>query len=234
MSVELSTITDSTPTIRTASPATLLRIWRKLPTELLAATVLIVLLGGILSSALTTTDSDWWQFNFSQLGTFRDLSASLFNGGLQLGGLLAIFLALRVGRDIQLLGAHAGMRGSSIISFICLSTMGINLALVGSIPSNTDGDLHDKVAGSIVLGFLALLLAAPIMLHRLPRRLVLATAGVILWMAGAIWLFVSATVNLTLFEVLSFSAIFCWMGVFVSALRAHSQAKLVEQRDRSL
>jgi hypothetical membrane protein len=203
---------------------------KRIPTIALAAAALCSMLGGILLSALTTTDPLWWQEHFSQLGTFHNLSAAFFNGGLILAGGLVVLFAVRVWGDIARLGPKGGFRGAATVAFVCLSVIGVNLSLVGMVPMNTDQSLHDRVAGSMVLGFLGLLITSPIMLHRLPRRLLWATAAVFAWMATAIGLFVTATINLTLFEVLGFTAMFTWAGIFVFCLGAPLElSRSVEQ-----
>jgi hypothetical membrane protein len=189
-----------------------------IPTMHLAGLVLVVLVGGILASILTTSDPLWWQLHFSQLGTFGDLSAAFFNTTLKVGGSLVVVFAVRVRRDLRRLGRRAGRRGAATASALFLTVIGVNLALVGCVPLNTDKDLHDKVAGMMVLGFAALLLTSPFLLHRLPKRLVLTTSLVFVFLFAGAWLFVTATINLALFEVIAFSAMFAWSGVFTQCL----------------
>jgi hypothetical membrane protein len=189
-----------------------------LSTMHLAAVVLVVLVGGILASIVTTTDPLWWQLHFSQLGTFHDVSGAFFNTTLKVGGALVVVYAFRVRRDLRRLGSRAGRRGAATVALICLSVIGVNLALVGCVPLNTNKDLHDKVAGMMVLGFAALLITTPVLLHRLHRRLAISTALVFVFLFAGAWLFVTATINLALFEVIAFAAMFGWSGVFTHAL----------------
>ena len=193
-----------------------------IPTMHLAGLVLVVLVGGILASILTTSDPLWWQLHFSQLGTFGDLSAAFFNNTLKVGGLLVIVFAVRVRRDLRRLGRRAGRRGAPTSAALFLTVIGLNLALVGCIPLNTNKDLHDKVAGMMVLGFAALLLTSPVLLHRLPKRLVISTSLVFVFLFAGAWLFVTATINLALFEVIAFGAMFGWSGVFTACLAGAS------------
>lgn len=195
-----------------------------LSTMHLAALVLVVLVGGILASIITTTDPLWWQLHFSQLGTFHDVSGALFNTTLKVGGVLVAVYAVRVRRDLRRLGRRAGRRGAPTVAWFCLTVIGVNLALVGCVPLNTNKDLHDKVAGMMVLGFAALLITTPILLHRLPRRLGLSTALVFVFLFAGAWLFVTATINLALFEVIAFAAMFGWSGIFTLSLAGAARA----------
>jgi hypothetical membrane protein len=216
--------TVSSPSFRIVSrevltaSRTLARRVSTLSTMHVAALVLVVLVGGILASIVTTTDPLWWQLHFSQLGTFHDVSGAFFNTTLKVGGALVVVYAFRVRRDLRRLGSRAGRRGAATVALICLSVIGVNLALVGCVPLNTNKDLHDKVAGMMVLGFAALLITTPVLLHRLHRRLAISTALVFVFLFAGAWLFVTATINLALFEVIAFAAMFGWSGVFTHAL----------------
>lgn len=219
------------PLLRWSPLRFLLELWDRIPTFALASSALGVLLAGILCSALFSEDGSWWHGGFSELGAAKSSTALIFNGGLQLGGILVVIFGLRVSRELWILGPRAGRRGGALLALVSFVAIGVNLSLVGIVPMDTDRDLHDRVAGSMVLAFLALLLLAPVVLHRLPRRLILATGAVLLWMGGAIWLFLTATVNLTVFELLGSAAMFGWTGVLLSAL--HHRSESARGLDRS-
>lgn len=215
-------VSSTVPFFGTSAATRLSRRIAAISTMHLAGLVLVALVGGILASILTTTDPLWWQLHFSQLGTFHDVSAGFFNGSLKVGGMLVVVFAIRVRRDLVRLGRTAARRGAATVVQLCLTTIGVNLALVGCIPLNSNKDLHDKVAGMMVLGFAALLLSSPVLLHRMPKRLVLTTSiSFVVIFAGA-WLFVTETINLTLFEVIAFTVMFAWSGVFTRCLAMRS------------
>lgn len=191
-----------------------------LPSLHVGAAVLSVLLGGLLLSMATTSDPMWWQLHFSQLGIFDDFSSALFNTTLKVSGLMVVAFALFVRRDIRRLGRETVRRGSATLTCVCLNVVGINLALVGCVPLNTDKDLHDRVAAMMVLGFLVLLVSAPVMLRRLGARMALSTGIALVWLALSIALFVTATINLALFETISCGAMFAWSGMLTHTLGA--------------
>lgn len=184
-----------------------------LPSLHVGAAVLSVLLGGLTLSIVTTSDPLWWQLHFSQLGIFGDLSSTLFNSTLKVSGTMVVLFALFVRRDILRLGRGSVRRGSATLACICLNVVGVNLALVGCVPLNTNKDLHDKVAGMMVLGFLVLLVSAPVMLRRLGARMSISTGIALVWLLVSITLFVTATINLALFETISCGAMFAWSGM---------------------
>ena len=131
----------------------------RLTTLHFGAASFVVLIAGLSASILTTTDPLWWQLHFSQLGTFRDTSGAFFNGTLMAGGAVVTLFAWSVRRDLLLLRRVYVRRGAPLVAQICLSVVGVNLALVGCIPLNVNKLLHDNVAASMVLGFAALLLS---------------------------------------------------------------------------
>lgn len=189
-----------------------------IPSLHVGAAVLSVLLGGLLLSISTTRDPLWWHLHFSQLGIFGDFSSALFNTTLKVSGAMVIVLAHFVRRDILRLGRGAVRRGSATLACVCLHVVGIDLALVGFVPLNTDKDLHDRVAALMVLGFLVLLASAPVMLHRLGRRMAVSTGVALIWLALSITLFVTASINLALFETISCGAMFAWTGMLTHTL----------------
>ncbi len=194
------------------------------PTVHVGAAALIVLVSGLLLSIATTSDPLWWQLHFSQLGIFGDLSSAFFNTTLKVSGMIVVVFAFRVRRDVRRVGRGPVRRGAATVAFICLNVVGVNLALVGCIPLNTDKDLHDKVAGSMVLGFLALLVSAPFLFHRLGKRMAVGTGIATVWLIISITLFVSATINLALFETISCAAMFAWSGMFTQILASATPA----------
>lgn len=186
----------------------------------LAVLALTILLTGLGISIATTTNPQWWRLHFSQLGTYGDASAMFFNGTLILGGSTVLLFARAAARQLRPLEGTHVRRGTAITARILFSVVGANLALVGCVPLTTNGFVHDRVAAAMVLGFAGLLLTSPFMMHRFPKRLVLTTGFVFVGLFAGAWVFVAGTINLALFEVIAFSAMFGWSGVFLSALSA--------------
>lgn len=230
MSTALRSVVPSSPSIPRLRLRGVVRRLDAVPTMHVGAAALIVLVGGLLLSIATTSDPLWWQLHFSQLGTFHDLSAAFFNNTLKVSGMIVVYFAFRVRRDVRRLGRGPVRRGAATIAFLCLNVIGVNLALVGCIPLNTDKDLHDRVAGSMVLGFLALLLTSPVLFHRLGKRMAISTGVALVWLIISIALFVSATINLALFETIACAAMFAWAGMFTHIL-ASAQATAVRAPD---
>lgn len=210
-------VSRQTPPERTGARRTLAALLGAPPLQmaLLALTVLLV---GIGVSIASTTDPQWWTLHFSRLGTFHNSSGATFNTTLIVGGTLVALFARAVGRELRTLERHRVRRGTARLTRILLTAVGVNLALVGCVPLNVNQFVHDRVAASMVLSFAVLLLLSPVMMHRMPKRLLATTASVFVFLFAGGWLFVTAMINLALFEVIGFSAMFAWSGVFVICL----------------
>lgn len=206
----------STPPPHTSDPV---RWLQRAGAVRLAVLALLVLTGGIAVSAATTTDPLWWQLHFSRLGTFHNASGAVFNGTLVAAGLVVAVFARSAGRELRRLESHSVRRGTGLTARILFTGVGVNLALVGMVPLNSNKLLHDHVAAAMVLSFGALLLSSPWLMHRMPRLLVVTTGVVFVYLFVGGWLFVSATINLALFEVVAFSAMFSWTGVLLGCMR---------------
>lgn len=209
-------VTGPTPPERTGA-----RAWARLrnaSAAQLAVLIGLTMLSGISISIITTTDPVWWHLHFSQLGTFKNGSAAFFNGGLIAGGILVVVYAGATAREIRALAPGRVRRGAARTTRVMYTIMGVNLALVGCVPLNSNGFVHDRVAGAMVLGFVGLLVTSPFLMHRMPRRLVLATALIFSIVFAGAWVFVTGQINLALFEVISFGAIFAWSGAFLGCL----------------
>ncbi len=185
----------------------------------LAVLALSVLLGGIGVAIVSTSDPVWWHEHFSRLGSFGDASSATFNGTLLIGGCVVLLFARAVERELRRLTRIHVRRGTARTARILFSAVGASLALTGCVPLNVNTFVHEHITMVMVLGFAGLLLTSPFLMHRMPRRLLASTIVAFLYLIAGAWLFFGAgAINLALFEVISFSAMFGWSAVFVVCL----------------
>ena len=175
--------------------------------------LLVAFIGiGTIAAMLTTSDPKWWEYHFSQLGTFNDISSFLFNGTLIAAGLLVTTFTLYVGRDLRALGeSKTGIR----IVTTALAIMGIMLACVGIFPVDVNLLLHNLSASGMALMFLLLLVGGPWIMRRMPRAYVSASWTFLAALVASIVLFVVGYFGLTAFEIIVFALIFGWLAVFI-------------------
>lgn len=167
---------------------------------------------GTIAAMLTASDPLWWEYHFSQLGTFGDLSSFLFNGTLIAGGLLVTTFTLYVGEDLRALGESE--RAIRIVS-TALFIMGVMLACVGIFPVHVHLLLHNLSASGMALMFLLLLVGGPWIMPRMPRAYFLASWAFLAALVCSIVLFAVGYFGLTAFEIIVFALIFGWLSVFI-------------------
>jgi hypothetical membrane protein len=190
---------------------------RRLTARLLAFSVMFVLATGTTLSIVTTTQTNWWQLHFSELGTFDDFSGHTFNTTLMVAGILIAGFAVRVRIDLVALTPHRRVRPSRILT-ACMVSVGLNLLGVGLVPLNTFEFMHDRFASGIMLSFLGLLVVVIIRRRHVNRLLLWGTVGIATGLAIAIAAFIAGLVNLAALELVGFTLIFVWVGIFTSSL----------------
>lgn len=178
---------------------------------------------GTITAMATASDPAWWEYHFSQLGTFGDRSSSLFNLTLIIAGFFVTTFALYLQRDVQLLvdrGVLVRARAPRIVSIIFV-VMGVMLACVGIFPLTVSVLLHNLSASGMAVAFLALLIASPWVLKGLPGRFFIVCAGFALALVvGAVLFYPVQYYNLTAFELVAFAIIFAWIAIFIRYISA--------------
>lgn len=185
----------------------------------LFAGISVLLVAGIGVSILTSPDHLWLKLYFSQLGTVHRFSGLTFNGTLMTAGLLIFLLSWRVQREVRAHGKRANSPriGPAIVAPL-VGAMGLNLSIVGMVPINTIKPVHDSAALGITIAFAILLIVAPIVVRGLGRTFLCINlpAGVIV--VGGFAIMTAGLINLTLFELLGFTAMFTWLTLFFGCL----------------
>jgi len=140
-------------------------------------------------------------------------------------GLIITAFALRVRIDLVALTPMRRIRPSRILT-LCMVSVGLNLLGVGLVPLNTFAFIHDRLASGIMLSFLGLLVVVVLRRRHVNPLLLRATVGTASALVAAIALFLTGVVNLAALELVGFTLIFVWVGVFtVSLERGMSHAR---------
>ena len=180
---------------------------------------------GVLTSMATSTEADWWELNFSELGTFDTFSSFAFNGTLVGAGLLVTTFAAYVQTDMGLLvaaGKLESRRAPGAVA-IMLVIMGVMLAIVGIVHVNVAPIVHTIAASGMALVFFGLLGSSPWLLRGMPRAYFLSIIAIAAaFILGAV-LFAVGFFGLTAFELLVFCLIFGWIVIFIRFLGVADQ-----------
>jgi len=205
----------------------------RINTSKMAGLLVIFMTVAVLTSMATAQDPLWWEYHFSQLGTFDDRSSGLFNITLIIAGGLVTTFALYLYRDIEALFAagvlaHRWAARAISVTFII---MGIMLAGVGAFPVDVNLVIHNTSAIGMAVSFLLILISSPWVLKGMPWTFFAVSGGFLAGMLLAVYLFaVTQYFNLTAFELVAFVIIFGWISTFIRFLSATVEQTAEVQR----
>ncbi len=193
-----------------------------LTTQSLSLLVAAFLVVGAFTSALTSSDPQWWQAHFSALGAVSDASGIAFNFTLILTGIVLTTLADFLTHDLSRWAAHTGEPSWKVgfvrIGFIVL---GIMLGMVGVIPVNRSLFWHNMVTYVAIGAFVVMLIAVPFLFRKLSGGFVGVTIVVAAMMALGGWLNLGVQyLNITAFEIAAVGTVFVWLILFIRSVSA--------------
>ncbi|WP_062294609.1 DUF998 domain-containing protein [Demequina phytophila] len=116
--------------------------------EILAIVLAVFLVEGILASAITASDPEWWRENLSSLGITSDISSLAFNLTLIIAGFLVTVLARAATRDVPTATEHGRSRVR-----LTLVIVGVFLGCVGIFHVDTRFWIHTGVASGMAVAF---------------------------------------------------------------------------------
>jgi hypothetical membrane protein len=187
------------------------------------------LVAGVIISMVTNKNNDWWQANFSTLGTFHSNTFLTFNLTLILSGLLTLALSDYLLFDLrQGLGTHSSYR---VVRWF-FRLIGVCLTGVGLFP-DTYGHgllhiLHFWSAYTLVAAFAVLIIGLPAIVPRLSGAFYRTSYVFAVVLVVLFGLFAEVHYfSLTAFELSAFLTCFSWMYLFlktIDARRADRQA----------
>lgn len=178
---------------------------------------------GALTSMATAQNPQWWEMNFSALGMSRDISGSIFNLTLIVGGIIVFSLATYVGRDVTMLVDAGRLRFRYARRSVggMFAVMGIMLTGVGLAPVNVAPHVHNFCAAGMALAFGILLLSSPLQLRGMPWAFFGVCGLTLILLASATYLYAgTGYYNLTAFELIAFALIFGWLSLFIRFIAA--------------
>ena len=193
-----------------------------LTTQSLSVLVAAFLVVGAFTSALTSSDPQWWQAHFSALGAASDASGITFNFTLILTGVVLTTLADFLTHDLSLWATHTGEPNWKVVFVrVGFIVLGIMLAMVGVIPVNRSLFWHNMVTYVAVGAFVVMLVAVPFLFRRLSGGFVGVTIVVAAMMALGGWLNLGVGyLNITAFEIAAVGTVFIWLILFIRSVSA--------------
>lgn len=196
-------------------------------TERLTSLLVVFMVVSILTSMATAPMPNWWEYHFSELGSFGTLSSWLFNVSLVTAGLLLVAFAIYLNRDLQALRDQGQLQSRRAPKFIsgAFIVAGCALAGVGLVPVNVNLIVHNTFATGMLLVVASVMIGAAWLLRGLPWQTIAMTYGFFLGIVAAVILFVPVGYfNLTALELVAFALVFTWVSMFIRMLSAQLQS----------
>lgn len=193
-----------------------------LTTQSLSLLVAAFLVVGAFTSALTSSDPQWWQAHFSALGTVSDASGITFNFTLILTGIVLTTLADFLTHDLSRWARSTGEPNWKVVLVrVGFIVLGLMLAMVGVIPVNLSLFWHNMVTYAAIGAFGVMLVAVPFLFRRLTGGFIGVTVVVAAMLATAGWLNVGVGyLNITAFEIAAVGTVFTWLILFIRSVSA--------------
>ncbi|WP_062200405.1 DUF998 domain-containing protein [Demequina salsinemoris] len=186
--------------------------------QLLAIVLAVFLVLGVLASALTASDPDWWKLNLSSLGITHDVSALAFNLTILVSGFLLSVLARVATRDIPTAGP-----GGTLRVRITMIVVGVFLGLVGVFHVDTHFWIHTFVASGMAIAFAVLTIRLRAWVPGISRAFLPIGWGFVAFIFLQAALFAIGVYPLTTVELVAGVLVYTWIILFqrnVGALRA--------------
>jgi hypothetical protein len=186
-------------------------------------TVLMLTLGGgVILSMVTNGHADWWQYNFSYLGTDLVPNSWIFNVTLIFSALILLALLDYL---FSWLGARYSENRSLFYLRVLLTLTAITLAGVGAVPNN-DGWMHivhNHLAQMLVVWILLMIGAIRWLLPQAGSEFLLMSYSIAGGLVAVEILFEGLHyLSLTAFELIAFGLAFTWLILLLQVLRQTS------------
>ncbi|WP_374284918.1 DUF998 domain-containing protein [Lactococcus sp.] len=181
--------------------------------------LIMVAIGGLLSSMVSNGNQYWWQRNFSVLGTNNSNASWQFNLTLILSAALMISLFDYIFVSLRM---KVGFQIRHVILQLLLTLCAICIAFVGLIPNNGLGLAHlahDIFAQLIVLFMGLAILGIRWFLPHIEKNFYYLSYAIVAILALSYFLWHPIYyLTLTAFEILSFSVCFAWIMLLINSL----------------
>lgn len=188
-----------------------------LSSQVITTMMLVMIIGGMIFSMVTNSNSNWWHYNFSFLGTTRNSGNLQFNITLIFSGLIMMTLIdyLFVALKEQMSGI-----GTQIVRWLLYGEAAC-VAGIGLFPNNQRfHHFHDSISMWLVYFMLILIVGLRWFMPQLPKRF-LHVSYVMGSLMGFDYIIFETTMylSLTAFELLEFFLAFSWLLLFFEYLQ---------------
>lgn len=190
----------------------------------LISILILVIISGVLFAMFTNRDYQWWQFNFSFLGTSEAKNRWQFNLTLIFSALLMVALVDCLFVDLQ----RAMPKNKRLIILrILLTLIAVDLGAVGLFPYTETGPfqgVHNHVAEYLVYLIILLIVGIKWLLPTITKEFMTISYLIVITLIVTIVLFLGVGyLSLTAFELFSFMLAFSWVVLLLQTLQKMAQ-----------
>lgn len=190
----------------------------------LTSLLIFVIIGGVMLAMITNRDHQWWQFNFSFLGTIEAKNSWQFNVTLIFSALLMIALIDSLFVELQKAIPHS-KRLTTLR--ILLTLTALDLGAVGLFPYTETGPfqgVHNLVAEYLVYLIIILIVGIKWFLPNVTKEFLTISYLIAATLVVVSVLFqVVGYLSLTAFELIAFMLAFSWVVLLLQNLRKLAQ-----------
>ncbi|MDA9472447.1 AbrB/MazE/SpoVT family DNA-binding domain-containing protein [Enterococcus sp. 5H] len=190
----------------------------------LTSLLIFVIIGGVMLAMITNRDHQWWQFNFSFLGTIEAKNSWQFNVTLIFSALLMIALIDSLFVELQKAIPHS-KRLTTLRVLLTLTAL--DLGAVGLFPYTETGPfqgVHNLVAEYLVYLIIILIVGIKWFLPNVTKEFLTISYLIAATLVVVSVLFqVVGYLSLTAFELIAFMLAFSWVVLLLQNLRKLAQ-----------
>ncbi|WEV60674.1 DUF998 domain-containing protein [Streptococcaceae bacterium ESL0729] len=188
----------------------------------------LVIVGGVFLSMIANSNLQWWQINFSFLGTSNATSAWQFNLTLILSAFLLLALTDYIFSILkEILPKNRRLQ----ILRLLLTITAFGLAGVGFFPNDKGNSylhyMHDKSANLLIYMIIIMIIAIRWLLPDVKKEFLVISYGIGVLLVVANILFSNVRyLSLTAFEIIAFFLAFAWILLLFQNLQSLSSLNI--------
>ena len=201
----------------------------------------VTFIGGVLVAMALNNQRDWWQFNFSFLGTYEAKKHWEFNMTLIFSALILLTITDYLFSEFSQSTYYT--KKSTVVRFFYY-LIAVLIACVGIFPANSYSwtmTVHNLSAFGIVICIIVLILLLKWLIPDISKEFLVFSAITLGLLMLSAFLFLGIHyLSLTFFEIIAFVIAFIWLVMLINAIQDLSQShrrwhlKLVDMTPKKL
>ena len=185
----------------------------------------VTFIGGVLVAMALNNQRDWWQFNFSFLGTYEAKKHWEFNMTLIFSALILLTITDYLFSEFSQSTYYT--KKSTVVRFFYY-LIAVLIACVGIFPANSYSwtmTVHNLSAFGIVICIIVLILLLKWLIPDISKEFLVFSAITLGLLMLSAFLFLGIHyLSLTFFEIIAFVIAFIWLVMLINAIQDLSQS----------